>query len=174
MNDFIKRTFYMTVMVMIIFLNTPSARAQDPAERQKPQLVEIQLDSKTNDSDALEIVKKLDPIFFDIAEEDKKNVNFFARYLSLDDTIHKNYILVTAEDAVNFYCTGHGCPFYIYRKNLKDQWSLFLSFQGFNIYQDINTKSDRPDNLITIGNMQGQRHISLWAWDGQSYSKINR
>jgi len=164
---------FMAMMFFVLYLHTQPVKAQDEGDK-GPELMRIVVNEATNNQDALDLAKKLDPIFFDIAQEDKENVTFYARYLSLDENNENNYIIVTAEDAYGFYCTGHGCPFYIYKRDGRNQWSLILSLQTFDLYRDVNTRGEAADNIISIGNLQGQRHISIWAWNGQNYSEINR
>ena len=169
---YIKIIPYIVLGLMTLAIMPSKVSAQDG--NNKPKLVEIIVNSSTTSADALEVAKKLDPIFFDIAKEDREKVDFYARFLSLDENNENNYLIVTAEDSSGFYCTGHGCPFYLYRGNNSNQWSLILSIQAFNLYHDLNTQGEKPDNIISIGNMQGQRHLSIWAWNGQNYSEIKR
>lgn len=141
------------------------------AQDSKPQLAEIILNDKTNDSEALDIVKKLDPGFFAIDEEyldGGKDAVFSARFVPLDKDNQKRFIIATVANTA-FYCTAHGCPFYIYENTNNAQWKLSLSFQAYSLWHDIQTKGSQPNNLISRGAALANSQLKIWIWNGQYY-----
>ena len=162
-------TAILLVNMTFVALFAHAQNAPQTQKQAKPKLIPIALDEKTNDKEALEIVRKLDPDFFNIDPElFGKNGQFFARYVDLDQNAKKRFVIVTALDA-GFYCTAFGCPYYIYMNGGKNKWRLVLGFQGYSVYQDKNTDGDGPDNLIsqTIGTAKNKTNI--WLWNGQQY-----
>src|SRR5690606_23821555 len=116
---------------LIHLANVNALKAQE-----KPQLIPITMSEETNDPKALAITKKLDPDFFYVDPEylgGSPDAKFIARYVPLDKTDPKRFIVVGAFDTP-YYCTAHGCPYYFYENTEPNKWRLALSVQANNVW----------------------------------------
>lgn len=141
-------------------------------EKQKPKLVEIVLNEKTNNADALKIAKKLNPDIF-VIEPGYGTAEHYARYIPLDEKNKTRFLAVTVSDT-GYFCTSFGCPTYIYQKLSNNKWQPALSVQSFEIYQDLNTTGNGPDNLISTSRNGANKSVSIWIWNGQQYEEAKQ
>lgn len=161
----------LTCMAMIV--SYAHAQGQTSDNSKKPKLAEIVLNSETNDPSALEVAKKLNPEFFIVDTESfPETPNFYAQYLPLDPKKPNRFLSVTVTGTL-YYCTNHGCPYYIYENKGDNKWGLVLSLQTHGIYYDLNRTENKPSNLISVGNVQANRKIRIWMWNGLRYEEVS-
>lgn len=129
-------------------------------------------DSETNNSDALDIAKSLDPEFFAIDPVFEKNAEFYAQYLDLDSSNPERFLAYTIKNST-FYCTRFGCPFYIYEKEEEQQeWEMALSIEAFRIGKNLSSDSNNEiQDIITENSDKLDLVIRTWSWNGSFYEK---
>lgn len=157
-------------VIMLCFFTASGAQAQSG----KPQLAPILLNDDNNDQAVLELARKLNPTFFNIDAkylDGGKNAKFYARYIDLDPNNLKRFFILTVDETA-YYCTTHGCPYYIYENKGDNRWSIVLSAQGYDVFRDTNV-TGKPQNIIVKGIEQAQTRLSVFLWNGQSYQKVN-
>ena len=159
-----------TVILLCGFINIPHASAQT---KQKPELVPVVLNEKTNDPKALEIVRKLAPDFFVTGEESfksGKNAKFFAKYAPLDKNNPKRFIIFTIADTP-YWCTAHGCPYVIYENKSGSVWKTALELQVNKIWYDRNSSRQNVTNIITQNSLN---QVAVWLWASGKFIKVER
>lgn len=165
-------TWFFAVAFFAVFSSPSPAFAQDApsSQRPKPQLVEIVLNEETNDPEALEIAKKLDPDFFLIDKEyldGSPEAVFSARFIPLSPNEPKRFIAVTVSESL-YYCTTYGCPYYFYEQRGDNKWALTLSSQAHTFYYDKNSNS--PHTLISQTQESAIQITDVWLWNGMRYT----
>lgn len=116
------------------------------------------LNQDNNNAAVLEIARTLKPSFFDVRG---MNVDFLARYIGLDPENPERFLMFTSSD-IGFYCTSHGCPFYIY-ENKNGEWSFAFSIQTTEIMHDAS--QNIPHDLV-IQTFSGKTKRFHWTEQG--------
>lgn len=144
------------------------------AQNNQPTLSLIDLNEQTNNEEALDIAKRLVPDFFEVNQNtfDKDPV-FYADYVNLHPDNPKRFIALTAQNSL-YYCTNHGCPFYVFYNRANNKWVQVLSVQTHSMFYDISTEGNKPRNIITVGNEMAQRKLRVWLWNGVIYEEVSK
>lgn len=134
--------------------------AEADAQTSKSATSVLKLDQDNHNSDALKIAKSLKPSFFDVRG---MNVDFLARYIELDPENPERFLMFTSSD-VGFYCTSHGCPFYIY-ENKNGEWHFAFSIQTIDMMHDVSDGGNIPHDLI-VHTFSGKTKRFHWTDQG--------
>ncbi len=163
---------FLNILFMAVFLMASLMVSPSYAQDSKPKLVEIVLNEQTSDPEALRIVERLDPAFFEV-EDGFEEGDFYASYLRLDPRNPKRFLAVTAQNT-SYYCTSYGCPYYIYASSGGNKWSLVLSLQAHAVYFDVNSSKNSSANIISTSIEQAKKSVKIWLWDGLKYTEAKR
>ena len=161
---------FLLLTTICVFSALSSVNAQDS----KPKLVEIVLDEETNDPEALEIAKKLDPKFFEIDLDYTNNFNdakYFAKFTRFGS---KDYLLLTVRDTY-FHCTKYGCPFILFENVKNNSWKFISKFVSYTLIYDANSNNpDRPNIIGRTFDPVNTSKNEIFLWNGATYRKVER
>ena len=167
-----KNLTFLVIAVLFLCASSSYAYAQSSSSR---DLISIELNKETNDPKALAIAKKLDPDFFEVDMDYTNGYNdaeYYARFMQFGD---KLFLISTAQDSY-FYCTKYGCPINFYENMGGNRWLNRMSFRGFKLSYDKNSKNKNYPNLLLEDYDRTRANgtkKNVFIWDGSRYKEIS-
>jgi len=142
-------------------------------EREKPKLVNIFFSEKTNNPEAVKVIRKLYDDWIEETNFDAQIGEIKAMFLPLDvEGGKRRFIIGQLYDEPLGGCFYLGCKTVIVYDNGDNKWiGLFNAFIH-NAWYDANSNTNKPANLI-FSSYADNRSPAVWMWDGMGYVVVN-
>lgn len=168
----LRTKFSIITIIAIVVLSGACFTNKALAQESKPNLIKFEITEETNNQNALEIAKKINPRFFNYDKNFRggsPDIKYITRYLDLDNENPKRFLLLTVRNTP-YYCTKIGCPHIIYENVSGNKWRESLSLMVYSLYHDKNTSGSHPNNVIGRGfDPQKGTALGVWVWNGKGY-----
>lgn len=171
MDSFFKKIF--VIALLFSFAATVLVSKQIIAQESKPKLVPITLNEQTNDPQAIEIAKKLDPTYFNliVPETSTNKFDYYAKFINYNG----RKLLIFQPTDLYFICNARGCPILVYQNLGQNEWRLVAELHGHTLFYDQNSSNKKMPNIIlrTL-RTKTTNGVSVFIWNGYLYQRVNK